>query len=66
MASEDDSNSAMARLLESLILVETELEGAIQRLPQNSDTSIESKSGEAGVWPVSSSILFLAFCVIYF
>ena len=53
MASEDDSNSAMARLLESLILVETELEGAIQRLPQNSDTSIDSKSGEAGVWPVS-------------
>ena len=41
------------RLLKSVLLVETELEGAIQRFQPKSDSSIESKSGEAGVCPAA-------------
>ena len=39
------------RLLKSVLLVETELEGVIQRFHEKSDSSNESKSGEAGVCP---------------
>ena len=61
MTSEDDSNAAMARLLKSVLLVETELEGAIQRFQQKSDSSIESISGEAGVCPAVESTSLLTF-----
>ena len=48
MALEEDSNAAMARLLKSVLLVETELDSVIQRFQETSYTSIETKSGEAG------------------
>ena len=61
MTSEEDSNSAMARLLKSVLLLETEIDSAIQRVQQKSDLSIESKAGEAGVWPAAESISLLTF-----
>ena len=65
MALEEDSNAAMARLLNSVLVVETELEGVIQRSRETSDTSVETKSGEEGValspLPMHSSLTFFVF-----
>ena len=63
MTSGEDSNAAQARLLKSLLHVESELEGSIQMFQQKSDSSIESKSGEAGVWPAAESISLLTFFI---
>ena len=63
MTSGEDSNAAQARLVESLLHVESELEGSIQRFQQKSDSSIESKSVEAGVWPAAESISSLTFLI---
>ena len=63
MTSEKDSNAAKAKFLKSVLLVESELEGSIQRFQQKSDSSIESKSGAAGVWPAAESISLLTFFI---